>query len=1009
MWGEAGIGKTWTLERILQSTGFGHVKVNVNISVTDLIRVLPRVKRLPVWAERLFEKVERGEDVGTSSVADAIGALLTAQAPIILCFEDLHEASLERLELLIALSELVSRSIGVALVVTSRNELPAAFEAFKLEPLTIAESKALLETQVNSDLPVQANLWIYARAAGNPLFTLEFLRFLVRGGHIWNDGSLWHWRIPPNDLMPVTVEALIERLIDQALTTPSVQTALETKAVLPFGTSEPVLVAISNLKLERWRDAITELERRNVFSAGEFAHPLFREVVLHNLSNERRRELSRQALSALKADPAAAAHFVEDAKLEPPEALAWLKRAAQNANEHGNEVQVAQFQARAVEYAAGEERGTLAFEAAKGLVNHHEKIRLAHIALSQMPGNAEIIFLLAQEYTSLDQPSEMNRVLEMLPEQQRTGMAWLERLVYLLGNLSDSAAVLQLWHDHPELHQSVNGRVLLFVSMALTSSSKHEDANALIDQALANPKLRQSDRGLLLNGKGVDLLQRSNYFESEKLFSQAIDLLVQTKDLNSVISPLINRSWARHMLGLYQESLEDLSEAEQLCIDSGDAQLLAAMQMFKANLLTEFGDFEQAEELLLESRKVMQWESIPVHLADCEDTISRLYHDWQTPHASVLSLKHARIALELAQVVGRPRQVADKLHVASLAETRYGNPSRGLQLAKEALELSAAPGLLEQHCTAQFALGLALERSGQKSEAIRAFEHALELAEQLELGLVTHKMALELDRLTQNLESARMRFTWFDERGLKNGANLAKRYFKELDTIKNTNPTQTNLHLARLEVLGKIQLLQNGVSQAIRGQKRKELLALLLEARIAGRSEIPQFELLETLYPESIPEEAGVALKQLVFQMRSSYGQGVINTTSHGYALGAVESDAEDFLSSGKAQLWRGLYLEDVLHLPVDETVREALYHLLLSKSESLLTTDSQETQRLGRILLEALPYDLQVLKLCLKAFQENQNYRSLSRLYVAAQARLLEVGERLPEDWRDFLGLPLA
>jgi tetratricopeptide (TPR) repeat protein len=1003
LWGDPGIGKTWLLERILQSPGFRHVTVNSNLAISDLIRLLPRPKRLPGWVEHSLERVARDEYLPTSSLADVLGAFLSALAPMILCFEDLHDASNERLELITALAKLVLRTRGVALIVTSRNLPPAPFETFKLEAISIEASKTLLGTNIKANLPEPASAWIYARAAGNPLFTLEFLRFLTRGGFVWNDGNHWRWRTPPSDLMPVTVEALIERLLDQSLHSDVLQNALEAKALLGLGATQSLWAEVAGLSVGALLAAQHELEQHNLLVNLECAHPLFAEVTLKRLTLERRQVLARRALAALRDEPIAAAQFVEAANLEPEMVLEWLKRAAELAKAQGNEVQAAQFQARATAYATGEERGYLALEAAKGLMNHPEKIRLAQMGLKELPGNVEIIFLLAEEYTWSQQLNEMNRVLELLPEHARNGEAWLERLFHLLGNLSDSAAVLKLWHEHPEMHQTTDGRILLFVSMALASYGKHEDANTLIDQALTNPDLRLYDRGLLLNGKGVDLLQGSSFEKSEKVFSQAIDLLFQTKNLTSVISPLLNRSFARHMLGLYQASLEDLNQAEQLSLDSGDAPQLAAMQMFKANVLIELGDYEQAEELLLEAQKVMQWESIPVHLADCEDTISRLYHDWQPPHGSVLSLKYAHASLDHARAVGRPRQLADKLHLASLAETRFGNPARGLELAKEALELSANPDLLEQHCTAHFAYGLALERLGKKQEAIQALQHALELAERLGLVLVTHKMGLELDRLTQNLENVRLRLAWFEKRGLQNGVNLARRYFPELAVLNRSTPLEPNTSGLRLEVLGNIQLRQNNTSKPIRGQKRKELLAYLLEARIAGRSEVRVFELLELLYPESSPEEAADALKQLVFQIRSSYGQSVIASTGNGYALGAIDSDAEDFLTQGDTQLWRGLYLQTDSQSR-DENVREALYQALRSSLAKTLESNPKEAIRLGRILSDAEPYDLEVLSLSLQAFRFYGDHRGLSRFFAAGRARFLEIGEQLPENWQDFL-----
>ncbi|PZA06044.1 MULTISPECIES: hypothetical protein [unclassified Meiothermus] len=69
-----------------------------------------------------------------------------------------------------------------------------------------------------------------------------------------------------------------------------------------------------------------------------------------------------------------------------------------------------------------------------------------------------------------------------------------------------------------------------------------------------------------------------------------------------------------------------------------------------------------------------------------------------------------------------------------------------------------------------------------------------------------------------------------------------------------------------------------------------------------------------------------------------------------------------------------------------------------------MLEPDSREASRLGRILLEAEPYDREALWLTLEALRRTGNHRSLSRLYAEARARMLEVGEALPERWQSFL-----
>jgi DNA-binding SARP family transcriptional activator len=200
-----------------------------------------------------------------------------------------------------------------------------------------------------------------------------------------------------------------------------------------------------------------------------------------------------------------------------------------------------------------------------------------------------------------------------------------------------------------------------------------------------------------------------------------------------------------------------------------------------------------------------------------------------------------------------------------------------------------------------------------------------------------------------------------------------------------------------------MQLTLEGKSDPVRGQKRRELLAVLLEARISGRGEVPTLELLERLYPGVPDPDAGTALKQTVFKTRASLGQGLVVTTAGGYALGAVESDVEVFLKTQQTRLWRGVYWQDV-SLEADETVRGAVYHALCSSIRARLEADPSEAARLGRILLEADPYDLEALRLTCLALRQSGNHRGLAQVYQQARGHFLEVGEALPADWASFL-----
>jgi DNA-binding SARP family transcriptional activator len=166
---------------------------------------------------------------------------------------------------------------------------------------------------------------------------------------------------------------------------------------------------------------------------------------------------------------------------------------------------------------------------------------------------------------------------------------------------------------------------------------------------------------------------------------------------------------------------------------------------------------------------------------------------------------------------------------------------------------------------------------------------------------------------------------------------------------------------------------------------------------------VTKLEFLDRLYAGDDELKASTSLREMVHVLRESFGTSVILTTTHGYALGDLISDAELFLQTGDTSLWRGLYLEGI-DLELHETVAESLYLLLYSKAQEHLESSPKEAIRIGKILLEVDPYHQDYLKLSLEALRASNNHKSLNRLYAEARQRFKEVGEVLPENWQDFL-----
>ncbi|MCA9840428.1 MAG: hypothetical protein KC422_26210, partial [Trueperaceae bacterium] len=323
------------------------------------------------------------------------------------------------------------------------------------------------------------------------------------------------------------------------------------------------------------------------------------------------------------------------------------------------------------------------------------------------------------------------------------------------------------------------------------------------------------------------------------------------------------------------------------------------------------------------------------------------------------------------------------------------NPTGALELAAQATEFAQMPGQTLNACTNKAA---ATEALGRRDEAFELWSKAKNLAEEIGQPYNLHIVGLELDRLNNDIENARVRMQWFEERGLMNGVNIAKRYFPDL-------AEQEGLHAqklaVRLEVLGSLQIT-GSETKTLRGRKRQELLALLLEARMSGRKDLSKLSLLDQLYPDEDELKANSSLKTTIHHLRESLGQPLIETTSGGYALANCESDAELFLATRDTRLWRGVYLEGLERF--DSNVQEALYLALFQKAEALLSEDPDEVARVAKILIEAEPYELGYLALYLRALRLCKNHNRLARHYQEARTRMLEVGESLPETWQAFL-----
>jgi hypothetical protein len=329
-----------------------------------------------------------------------------------------------------------------------------------------------------------------------------------------------------------------------------------------------------------------------------------------------------------------------------------------------------------------------------------------------------------------------------------------------------------------------------------------------------------------------------------------------------------------------------------------------------------------------------------------------------------------------------------------------GRPQAAMQLIDEQQALCEQYNNRPLWLFGALARAKALEHLGQVPAAITLMQSiTTEMAEQSKEPDSTDHYDLEVDRMTNDLASAATRVARFRAKNDLLGLHLAFRYFPSLkdqldselidkDTDKNANKNAFSVPLAAteipiispaispaitsttpiaLEVLGTMRVYGQVLPE--RAHKGKQLLALLLEARIAGRTARSRLELIDLLYGEMPESKASSALKQQIYRLRTTFGAETIVNLPEGYALGLLGSDAEQFLTSGDIQLWRGPYLAD-LGTGWPGAVGEALHSML---RERLLTyAQPAVALRVAELVLAADPFDAS-LQAVLEQLQANE------------------------------------
>ncbi len=970
LFGAAGVGKTHLARTFAREVGGRQVSWKAAAGLAELSAV---VGERPLNA--------------APTTAQALAAQLWAAAPLLLLLEDLHEAPDAERQLLSELATLAPRLRGVVLLATSRAAEPG-WPLGEVEPLDDAGAAELFQAQFGQVLPAGVLKWVQQRAAGNPLFLLEYWRALSRSGSLYNDGQRWHWRTPPSDRLPASLEALIGQSLRAAAAD---RPLLSARAVEPLAGAHD-WAALAGLSADELELGQRRLTRAGLLHAGQFAHPLYREVLLGSLDAQTRTALARRALALPPGQqPRRVAEHLKHANLPAADTLSALTAAAEAAQLSGETGLAGELLARSARLADPPERGALALRAAALLQNHAlgAALELALLALADPTQAAEAAPLAAQLSARLGGLEAMHQVLNNLPAAAALQRTICE--VQARHSIGDHRGVLEVWSTSPALEGRHDPRVTLPVLLSMLAVGRAAEVPPLLS-ALEPLPLTPEQQARLGSVRMLLHYQRGDNAEAARAAAQLEALLLASGQHLARAGVLHNRAVFLQRSGELSQAARSARMAADLRRDLGDVRGAASSLGLQGELAFEQGQLSEAEDAVSAALETLELYGPSHFQLNMLSMLARLHAHAGSKLSPLLAVHFARRALEMADTLGNRRLWVETVPDAAQAHLSAGEAGEALRLADLALayedEVSSDPRLRSQ-CRAL--KGLAQAMLGERAAALESLQEALSLAEAHADAAEAQHIRLELARLEGDVAALQTQLAWFEGRGNGFGALKARRYLTPLQ------PTPVQRSSLIFKVLSGALTVED---KAVRGERRQALLLALLEARLLGQSAVSTLNLLDQLYPGQPEQAAQTALKQLVSQLRHQHGQELIWTTPHGYALGAVRSDAEEFLESGDTALWRS-----VLPAFEAEDVRVALRQRLHQALREVLERNPPEAARAARLLLESDPYDQAALRLTALALQKSGNHRSLGRLYAGAREQLSEVGERLPERWQDYLG----
>ncbi len=637
-----------------------------------------------------------------AAVAELVLALTGAGSVIV--FEDVHwidEASRGVVELLCALP-----SPEVALVLTRRPEGWSPSEVTMIE-LTAIDSEFADQLLLRELPPSAASDATLARlresAEGNPLYLIELARS-VASSTVRADADF-----------PETVERVLAARIDQLPVAGRelIRDASVLGSTMNRSLASRVLDRPDLVDAETWQRELGDLVMLGEATV-RFRHDLVRVAAYEGLSVRRRRQLHRRAGDVIEAwgesvplaDPVAALAFHATGSALPDRIIKWNSEAAEAAMTNGA-MEIAESLLRDV---IGAQRQVGADPAQSSGTQR----RLAYAA--ERAGHPEL---------ALDALAQAARVVDdrerALIAVDRTRM--LEKLGRYRSALVTTARALRSCPDpdvagHLRLARASirnylgQWAVCLQLTLTLLQDFEQSEDRALLAQAHLLAEWCCDNLGLP---------ERARHERA------AMSLLSELDDSIGLANLFLNRGVSAWRECRALDAVADFRASSERYQRAGDVLGAAVVDNNLAEILTLQSHLDEAEELLLRARRLLQAANYPLGTLAANSGLSRIA-SWRGAKSEALELQSE--ALSGFRELGADDYVVDSLVRLVEIHVVAGDAASALDAADQAAKALAKLGPIPVvPATLARLTARALLLAGRTAEARNAFQAALSLAQ----------------------------------------------------------------------------------------------------------------------------------------------------------------------------------------------------------------------------------------------------------------------------------------